>query len=94
MSEAGGVRLVIHGRVQGVGYRAWLADEAQRRGVRGWVRNRREGTVEAFLHADAAIREALIDACRRGPLAARVREIEIAEAADAVPDGFEQRPTL
>ncbi len=44
-------RIVIEGRVQGVGFRAWAMDEAERRSIRGWVRNRRDGTVEALLIA-------------------------------------------
>ena len=47
-------RLVIHGRVQGVGYRYAMVDAAERCGVAGWVRNRRDGTVEAFVQGDAA----------------------------------------
>ena len=62
----------IRGRVQGVGYRAWTADEARRRGLEGWVRNRRDGSVEAVLSgADDVIAE-MLAACRRGPSSARV----------------------
>ena len=94
MSGATSVRLVIHGRVQGVGYRAWMVEQARRLGVRGWVCNRRAGTVEALIHADAATREVLIAACRRGPPAASVHDIELFETDEAVPDDFEVRPTL
>lgn len=94
MSGTAGVRLVVHGRVQGVGYRAWLAGEARRLKVRGWVRNRDVGTVEALIHADAATRGVLIAACRRGPPAAIVREVEVIDTQETPPDGFEVRPTL
>ena len=65
--------VVVRGRVQGVGYRAFVEDEALRLGLEGWVRNRRDGTVEAvFSGADEAV-AAMIEACRRGPSAARGR---------------------
>lgn len=94
------VRLVVHGRVQGVGYRAWLAGEARRLGVEGWVRNRADGTVEAVLGGEDGVIEALITACREGPASARVREIEThaSDAAEAARNpngrGFGKMPTL
>ncbi|GAB4069921.1 hypothetical protein GCM10028812_35690 [Ancylobacter sonchi] len=91
MNASRGLRIVVHGRVQGVGYRAWLAMEAGRRGLRGWVRNRRDGTVEALLHADEATMEALIDACRRGPAAASVSAIDRFETDEVPPASFEVR---
>lgn len=94
MSGETGLRLVIHGRVQGVGYRAWVVEQARRLGVRGWVRNRRTGTVEALIHADGATHEVLLAAFRRGPPAASVHDIERFETDEPVPDGFEVRPTL
>jgi acylphosphatase len=63
---------VFRGRVQGVGYRAFVEDEATRRGLGGWVRNRRDGTVEALFAADAATVVDMVAACRQGPLGARV----------------------
>ena len=87
------VHLRISGRVQGVGYRAWAIDEAARLGLRGWVRNRRDGSVEALVvGADEAV-EAMIAACRRGPFAARVSEVSISDAGDDGSDGFGSRPT-
>ena len=65
-------QVVIRGRVQGVGYRAWVEERATVLGLPGWVRNRRDGSVEAVLAGpEAAVRE-MIEACRRGPVAARV----------------------
>jgi acylphosphatase len=62
----------VRGRVQGVGFRAFVEVEALRRSLQGWVRNRGDGTVEAlFVGVDTAIAD-MIEACRRGPLGARV----------------------
>ena len=72
--------LVIRGRVQGVGYRAFVEDQALRLDLEGWVRNRRDGAVEAvFIGAEAAV-AAAIEACRRGPPGARVDAVEAKEA--------------
>ena len=71
--------VVVRGRVQGVGYRAFVEDEAIRRGLEGWVRNRRDGTVEALFAGPAAAVEAMIADCRRGPYGARVDDIEARE---------------
>jgi acylphosphatase len=75
MAETLSVRLVISGRVQGVAYRAWTVQEARRRGLVGWVRNRRDGTVETLLHGAEHEVEMMVIACRRGPSLARVSEI-------------------
>jgi acylphosphatase len=64
--------MIVHGRVQGIGYRAFVEHEALRRGIEGWVRNRRDGSVEAvFMGEEAAVVD-MIEACRRGPYSARV----------------------
>ncbi|MGA0564868.1 acylphosphatase [Ancylobacter sp. VNQ12] len=98
MNSAVATRLLIHGRVQGVGYRAWLAGEARRRGLSGWVRNRRAGSVEALLFAEEAALAELLVACRMGPPTASVTRIEILEIepgeADGPFTGFDVRPTI
>ena len=85
-------RLVIHGRVQGVGFRASLAWEAGKLGVTGWVRNRRDGTVEATVCGTAEAAAAIIAWARRGPPGARVDRAE-GELGDGDFTGFEQRTT-
>lgn len=75
--------VVARGRVQGVGYRAFVEDEAARRGISGWVRNRRDGTVEALFAGPAEAVEGMIEACRKGPWGARVDGIDVREASDA-----------
>jgi len=87
------VRLVIHGRVQGVGYRYWALNEATAQGLDGWVRNRREGTVEVLVSGPVVAVDAMIEACRDGPPAARVIEIEAFEVNDRPEAGFRQLPT-
>lgn len=87
------LRLVIQGRVQGVGYRDWLVREARSHGASGWVRNRADGSVEALVAGDMAAVQAVVTACRRGPPLARVTEIEeyLAEAPET--EGFVRLPT-
>jgi acylphosphatase len=92
-SEQQSVRLHILGRVQGVGYRVWTADLATDLGLRGWVRNRLDGTVETLISGDAAAVAAMIEACRRGPPAARVREVVVSDADDDGSVGFTARST-
>jgi len=68
--------VVIRGRVQGVGYRAWTEMRALERGLQGWVRNRRDGSVEALFDGLEQVVDAMIDDCRRGPPGARVDGID------------------
>ncbi len=83
----------IKGRVQAVGYRAWAIDEAEALGLRGWVRNRIDGSVEALLIGAEEAVAAMIDAAWRGPPAARVASVEVGEAEDDGSAGFKPRPT-
>ena len=77
-------RLVVSGRVQGVGYRAWFADRAQRRGLEGWVRNRRDGSVEALLAGPPDVVTDMVAECRRGPPLARVGTVDVTAADPAL----------
>jgi acylphosphatase len=69
----------IHGRVQGVGFRAFVEDTAERLSLDGWVRNRRDGTVEAVFAGPEQAVAAAIEACRAGPRGARVTNVDVAE---------------
>jgi acylphosphatase len=84
--------LLISGRVQGVWYRESMRLEAERLDVAGWVRNRRDGEVEAMVHGEEAAVEALIAWAWEGPPAARVDGIE-ATPAEGSFSGFERLPT-
>ena len=86
--------LRIHGRVQGVFFRAWSAEEARSLGLRGWVRNRSDGTVEMLLAGSDDAVGRMIERCREGPPAARVERIDVAKTDEAAPDGFEKRRTV
>lgn len=89
------VRLRITGRVQGVGYRAWVLATADRLGLRGWVRNRTDGSVEAVLLGEEGAVTAMIAACHDGPPAARVQDVVISDMGqDDIGNGFEARPTV
>jgi acylphosphatase len=87
-------RIVVHGRVQGVGFRYATVEAAERCGVTGWVRNRRDGTVEALLQGEPAAVDAMMAWCRRGPPAARVETFETTSVApDPAIAGFSTAPT-
>ena len=83
----------IPGRVHGVWYRAWTVENAVKRGLRGWVRNRQDGSVEALLCGPAAAVDEMIEACRRGPRSARVERIDQTSAEPVQDSGFHLLPT-
>jgi acylphosphatase len=74
-------RVLITGRVQGVGFRYAVAERARTRGVRGFVRNLASGQVEAALEGEPEAVAAMVDFCRRGPLGARVDGIDVSDEA-------------
>lgn len=87
------VRVIVHGRVQGVGFRWFTRDAASSHGVLGWVRNRRDGTVEAQLQgADDAV-DAMLAQLRDGPRGGLVDRLTTSDAAAEAVDGFEIRST-
>jgi acylphosphatase len=84
------VRLLVEGRVQGVGYRWWTVEMARRLGLDGWVRNRADGSVEILAMGEAEAIEQLSKACREGPPGASVRAVRSEPAEDDGAVGFEQ----
>ncbi len=92
MSERS-THLIVTGRVQGVGYRAFVAREAERRGLAGWVRNRGDGSVEAvFVGPDADV-EAMLAVCWKGPGAAEVTDISVGDYVGPPLTRFTMLPT-
>lgn len=88
------VRTSTHGRVQGVGYRWFAQDAAAAHAVTGWVRNRRDGTVEAELHGADADVQAVLDALKQGPAGAQVDEVTVTDVPASSSGGFEIRATI
>jgi acylphosphatase len=84
--------LSISGRVQGVNYREAMRQEAGRLGVTGWVRNRRDGSVEAVVDGEASEVQAMIAWAHRGPPSARVTGVQVSEHAGSFMS-FERLPT-
>jgi acylphosphatase len=84
--------LRISGRVQGVGFRYSMSEEAERLGVTGWVRNRRDGSVEAVVDGATDAVDAMLAWARRGPRGSSVTEVEVSEIPGSF-DRFEMRPT-
>ncbi len=87
------VHLRITGRVQGVCFRAWTAEHARRRGLTGWVRNRRDGAVETVMSGAAADVADMIELCWQGPPDAQVENVEIIQEGGSAPGDFEVLPT-
>ncbi|PSC02782.1 acylphosphatase [Alsobacter soli] len=88
------VRIIVRGRVQGVGYRAWTEREALARGLQGWVRNRLDGSVEALISGDERQVEDMLRACRHGPRLAAVDDVTVQESAEPAGDAFRTAPTI
>ncbi len=82
------IRVVLSGRVQGVGFRAWAERTARSLGLSGWVRNARDGTVEAVFAGPADKVDDMIARCRRGPDHARVEVLERHDESETPPPGF------
>jgi acylphosphatase len=94
------LQVAIRGRVQGVGYRAWVEHQARTYGLEGWVRNRRDGSVVALFSGPGEIVAKMTALCRRGPSSARVETVmEEAAGVDALNlrragEGFSVLPTI
>jgi acylphosphatase len=83
--------VVVHGRVQGVFFRDSTHEEAERRGVAGWVANRDDGAVEAVFEGDPGAVDAMVSFCREGPSSAEVEEVEESEEEPEGLSSFEVR---
>jgi acylphosphatase len=93
MDDAGVIarRVVVHGHVQGVFFRATVARAAGRHGVAGWATNCADGSVEVFLEGEPDAVESVIEVCRTGPRGADVESVDIADAEPEDSSGFETR---
>jgi acylphosphatase len=87
------MKVRIRGRVQGVWFRAWTVEEASRRRLRGWVRNRRDGSVEALFVGSTAAVDDMIAVCWDGPPSARVEAVDEEPAKPTSDPGFVTLPT-
>jgi len=87
-------RVVLRGQVQGVGFRDFILGEAEQRGLSGWVRNRKDGSVEFKVEGPASAVRALIEASLHGPPAARILKVEQTNATIEGARGFGRWPTV
>ncbi|XP_074312828.1 uncharacterized protein LOC141648217 [Silene latifolia] len=88
------VRCAIKGRVQGVFYRNWTIENATQLGLKGWVRNRRDGSVEALFSGNSEAVDEMMQRCRRGPPDAMVTAFQAHPCDEDAGDSFERRPTV
>ena len=88
------VRVVISGQVQGVWYRGWPVESARALDLRGWVRNRRDGTVEAVFGGPEPAIEILLARCHSGPPAARIDSVSVVAWDGETGTGFPKLPTI
>ncbi len=93
MTDRPAARLIVSGRVQGVGFRYWAIGEARRLGLSGWVRNLADGRVEILALGDQAVIDTLEEACHAGPAAARVTSVARSLGTDDGSHGFSQKTT-
>jgi acylphosphatase len=91
VSEPVARRVLVHGSVQGVFFRDTTRRKAEQRGIAGWVRNRDDGTVEAFFEGDPDAVDALVAFAREGPRGADVERVDVDDAAPEGLSGFEVR---
>lgn len=87
------LRIRIAGRVQGVAFRDWMERASRKLGLTGWVRNRRDGSVEAVISGEPELVADMVELCRRGPPAAQVSDVAILAEEDATFAAFEIKPS-
>lgn len=88
-TEVKSMMVSVTGRVQGVGFREWTRREATRRGVVGWVRNEVDGSVSALVEGTPEAVDAMLDAMKSGPIAARVDRLSAMPGAETERQDFE-----
>ena len=88
------LHVIVEGRVQGVGFRAFLEREAKARGLRGWVRNRSDGSVEAVFSGEEEDVQSMVVACHRGPRMSLVKDVKTTPQPPGEWKGFEVWPTV
>jgi len=88
------IHVIIYGRVQGVAYRNWVQNEAGKKSLLGWVRNRRDGAVEAVFSGTEEDVADMLQACWSGPILARVNDIRTEDFEGHLPELFELLPTF
>ena len=88
------IHVIIYGRVQGVAYRNWVQNEAAKKSLLGWVRNRRDGAVEAVFSGTEEDVADMLQACWSGPILARVKDIKTENFKGHLPELFELLPTF
>lgn len=88
------VQVRIEGRVQGVGFRAFIEMNADELGLEGWVRNRRDGSVEALFQGTPDVVENMLQRCQEGPPSSSVTRVEPIGEGVGVFESFEVRPTV
>lgn len=88
------VRVIVHGKVQGVWYRAWTVENATELHLDGWVRNRHDSTVEACLFGPASNVDDMLTRMRSGPPLASVDDLTITGEPDDIQPGFHQKSTV
>ncbi|GLJ14491.1 hypothetical protein SUGI_0234320 [Cryptomeria japonica] len=92
-ASAKSVNVRVKGVVQGVFYRKWTTENAQQLGLKGWVRNRRDGTVEALFSGDTKSVDDMLERCKRGPPAAIVTGVDVNPSQETVGETFDMKPT-
>ena len=88
------LHVIVEGRVQGVGFRAYMEREAKDRGLKGWVRNRSDGSIEAVFSGEEEDVQSMIVACHRGPRMSLVRKVRSEPHPPGDWRGFDVWPTV
>ncbi|HKY95083.1 MAG TPA: acylphosphatase [Kiloniellales bacterium] len=94
MVETQRKHVFVAGRVQGVWFRAWTEQQAKELGLSGWVRNRQDGRVEAVIAGSPPAVSSMLKRLRQGPPSAKVEAIEVSDWQEAVPAGFQTKPSV